>query len=251
MSYRIISRSPEFGLYGFSRLGEPAAHAKAPFQFLCLPPFSPNADLKKQAALIRQRVLGAIRLARDAAEKLRAPGQNTKNIFHNVFGQAVTQNWEKPCCIRQTVKAGTLAWARFVAVQKALETRRTLYQCLSPEACANKLSMLREERARDPGGLAIDDTNAVALLCKDEVWLCTPFWNQTADQQEGTILHEMFHLVFGLTCDWFQHDQNEQARNSAYCYEVFALIVAGKTPNQKSIDKCKDVRARNQSGGIR
>jgi hypothetical protein len=43
-----------------------------------------------------------------------------------------------------------------------------------------------------------------------------PLW------QDGTLIHEMFHLCFGLTCAWFQHDARERKRNSAYCYEVFA-----------------------------
>jgi hypothetical protein len=59
-------------------------------------------------------------------------------------------------------------------------------------------------------------------LCKNEVWLCPPFWQLQNLWQEGTIIHEMSHLCFGLTCAWFQHDQKEKKRNSANCYEVFA-----------------------------
>jgi hypothetical protein len=78
---------------------------------------------------------------------------------------------------------------------------------------------------------------AIAFLCKNEVWLCPGFWQLTPDWQESTLIHEMFHLCFGLTCAWFQHDQKERKRNSAYCYEVFAI--RGKTaPDPVSITAC-------------
>jgi hypothetical protein len=84
------------------------------------------------------------------------------------------------------------------------------------------------------------DPVAVALLCRNEVWLCPGFWRMKREWQEGTLLHEMLHLCFGLTCAWFQHDKIERKRNNAYCYEAFALAVTGKIPEQITIQSCQN-----------
>ncbi len=76
-----------------------------------------------------------------------------------------------------------------------------------------------------------------------EVGLCPGFWTLKPEWQEGTILHKMLHLCFGLTCAWFQHDRKERKRNSAYCYEAFALSVAGQGPDPISIAKCSNTPA--------
>jgi hypothetical protein len=241
------------GVHGF---GEPPAATKAapglpPFKFDCdpscfPPPFSPSTCASLQTAL-GKRIVGAANLARNAASKLETRPKDVEKIFREVFGQGPRDFWELPCCPRQKEHAGKIVAGRFRTVEKELRTRSTLYRCASDAVCAQAVSRSREEGQRHPTDLVAYDLSALAFLCRDEVWLCSKFWRQKEEWQIGTILHEMFHLCFGVTCAWFQHDQKEKARNSAYCYEVFALKAAGKVPDQVSIDKCKDVLSRNGS----
>lgn len=253
MGYQIVNRSPVIGVTPVFGFGEPAPAVApnsksglAPFKFVCdgsscgLP-----VGCGSLAAAFRKRVLGAIELARNATAKLKTPDQKTKDTFRGVFGQDITHSWEQPYSPRETMAAGKMAATRFERVKKELQTRRTLYRCLSTNDCSQAIGRVREERPRHPTDVTVSDVNALAILCKDEVLLCPPFWQLREEWQEGTILHEMFHLCFGLTCAWFQHDQNERPRNSAYCYEVFALKVAKKVPEQTSIDKCKAVLSKN------
>lgn len=251
MAYQIVSRNPVIGVTSFSGFGQAPASAKTtkgapPFKFVC---DGNSCGLPLGCAILeagfRKRVLGAIELARNAAAKLKTPDQKTKDAFRDVFGQDITHAWEHPGRPREKMAAGKMAATRFERVKKELQTRHTLYRCLSTNDCAQATGRVREERPRQPTDLIVSDANALAILCKDEVLLCPPFWHLRQEWQEGTILHEMFHLCFGLTCAWFQHDQNERPRNSAYCYEVFALMVAGKAIEQTSVKKCKAVLSKN------
>lgn len=252
----VVSRRPAaIGVTSVPGFGEAPVSVKRqpglpPFKFVCdgnscaLP--SGCASLE---AVFRKRILGAIKLAHKAASKLDALDSYTKDKFRQVFGQSHSDFWEVPCCPMQRMRAANIVASRFRTVEKELQTRTTVYRCISAAACAQTSGRSREERPRHPTDIIVSDPAALAILCKDEVLLCPLFWQLKKEEwQEGTILHEMFHLCFGLTCAWFQHDQNEKPRNSAYCYEVFALLVTGKGPDQISIDKCKDVLSRNRNG---
>jgi hypothetical protein len=199
-------------------------------------------------------------------------------VFRQVFDQAPTDKWEVPGNPSRTIAAGELVARRFRAVANELLTSDTTYECINDARCMNIKSGPRcipgnghqpEVRPRLNGLGIIDrpvtrpdpltqptpapaspsaschptdtivvDTVAMALLCRNHVLLCPNFWTLKKLWQEGTILHEMFHLCFGLTCSWFQHDQKERKRNSAYCYEVFASGGAAAA-DPASVSACK------------
>ena len=213
------------------------------------------------------RILGAINLANRAAwrledalglrQKSQTPSQTqaTFALFHQVFGQAASDPWEIPGQPGRMMKAGAMVAQRFRTVARELTTRDTIYRCVSVNRC---LTMKNSPCSTGIGGPAVssssgrlgDPTNgchptdtvvvdaaAMALLCKNEVWLCPPFWQLKNFWQEGTIVHEMLHLCFGLTCAWFQHDPKEKKRNSANCYEVFATDGPGSA-DPASVTAC-------------
>jgi len=198
------------------------------------------------------RILGAINLAEKAASSLETKPlrQTPVNKFRQIFGQGPLDQWELPGTPRRTMPAADIVADRFRTVAKELRTRSTVYRCTT-NFCARGggggSSRPRPDVPSHPTETLVVDDVAWAALCKDEVGLCPGFWALRPEWREGTILHEMFHLCFGLTCAWFQHDQNEKPRNSAYCYEVFALSVAGKVPDKISIDKCRDILNRNST----
>jgi hypothetical protein len=249
-----------YGGPGFlGAFGEVKTPVCPPLKFVCNPdcPF-PSSSCKKRKDLC-DRVLGAINLANRAAALLETKPRSsvTVTVFRQVFGQAPSDPWEVPGHPGRTIAAGDLAARRFRAVANELQTSDTMYRCVDTNRCqtiksgggcsnggdVRTLSGLGNfQIVERPGGevlrpepvpvtpspschpteTIVVDNVAMALLCKNEVWLCPPFWQLKNLWQEGTILHEMFHLCFGLTCSWFQHDQKERKRNSAYCYEVFA-----------------------------
>jgi hypothetical protein len=204
------------------------------------------------------RILGAINLSKRAAARLEAKPQTpaTQVLFQQVFGQPTGTPWQVPGFPSRTVPAGDMVAQRFRMIANELQTRDTIYRCVAADRCTSMKSggacgggenyrlghglgrfhlVEREplpdlrpntvERPRPchPTDTIIVDNVAMALLCRNEVWLCPPFWKMKPLWQEGTLIHEMSHLCFGVTCAWFQHDAKERKRNSAYCYEVFAL----------------------------
>lgn len=257
--------------------GEAKTPACPPLKFVCSPdcPF-PSSSCKKRKDLC-DRVLGAIKLAKKAAVLLETKPLSpvVVTVFGQVFGQAPSDLWEVPGRPGRTIAAGNLVAGRFRAVANELETSDTIYRCVDANRCqtiksgggcsngggVRPLNGLGNFQIIDrPGGevlrpdpipvtpyrsgschpteTIVVDNVAMALLCKNEVWLCPPFWQLKNLWQEGTIVHEMFHLCFGLTCSWFQHDQKERKRNSAYCYEVFACGGAAAA-DPASVAACK------------
>jgi hypothetical protein len=254
--------------------GEKKTPACPPLKFICSPDCpSPSSSCDKKKALCN-RVLGAINLAKRAAALLEAKPRTSVvvTVFQQVFGQAPTDLWEVPGRSGRTIATGDLAALRFRAVAKELQTSDTIYRCVDANRCQTMKStggcsnggshvldglgtfqiidrpypprpdILPVPPSRSapchPTESIVVDNVAMALLCKNEVWLCPPFWLLKPLWQEGTILHEMFHLCFGLTCSWFQHDQKERRRNSAYCYEVFACGGAAAA-DPASVAACK------------
>ena len=262
---------------GSGVLGRPFGEVKTPvcppLKFVCNPDCPHPSSLCKQRKALCDRVLGAINLAQKAAALLETkPNPVVATVFRQVFGQAPGDLWEVPGRPGRTIAAGALVAGRFRAVANELQTSDTIYRCVETNRCQtmksgggcsnggavrapNALGNFQiverpypplpdlERRPSQAGSChptdsIVVDNVAMALLCKNEVWLCPPFWRLKNLWQEGTLLHEMFHLCFGLTCSWFQHDQKERKRNSAYCYEVFACGGAAAA-DPASVAACK------------
>ena len=151
--------------------------------------------------------------------------------FRRIFGQNPSDKWEIPGMPRWTAPAGDIVVNRFRTIEKELRTRNTLYRCL----CDPRSLSSGGEESSHPTETIVRDPTAWAVLCKNEVRLCPPFCLKPPKWQEGTLLHEMLHLCFGLTCAWFQHDRAEKKRNNAYCYEAFAV---GPATEPITIIKC-------------
>ncbi len=256
-------------------VSEARTQACPPLKFVCSPDCpSPSSSCKQRKALC-DRVLGAINLAKKAAALLQTRHLSpvVVTVFGQVFGQAPSDLWEVPGRPGRTIAAGALVAGRFRAVANELETSDTIYRCVNVDRCQTMKSVggcsnggaVRSldglgnfqiverpgvpgpdlvpvpsppSRSCHPTETIVVDNVAMAFLCKNEVWLCPPFWQLKTLWQEGTILHEMFHLCFGLTCSWFQHDQKERKRNSAHCYEVFACGGAAAA-DPASVAACK------------
>ena len=251
MAYEIVSGIPAAiggtNVAGFleARDLKKAPPACPPFKF----PFDSNCpfsllEYASRRKYLCDRILGAINLAKRAAFSLETKplSQDTINKFRQIFGQGPVDRWELPWAPRRTMPAGDIVAGRFRRVEKELRTRDTLYRCTT-NFCArgSGASRPRPDAPSHPTETIVDDDVAWAALCKDEVGLCPRFWALRPEWQEGTILHEMLHLYFGLTCAWFQHDHKEKTRNSAYCYEAFALMIDNKVPEPIVILKCGDV----------
>jgi hypothetical protein len=251
MAYEIVSEIPTamignngVGLLEVWNLGK-APPACPPFKIAfdnnCPFTFFEYASRRKDLC---DRILGAINLAKKAAFSLETKplSQATINKFRQIFGQGPLDHWELPWAPRRTMPAGHIVASRFRTVAKELHTRDTLYRCAT-NFCTRgggSGSSPQPEQPLHPIETLVVDVVAWAALCKDEVGLCPGFWTLKPEWQEGTVLHEMFHLCFGLTCAWFQHDGKERKRNNAHCYEAFALSIAGQGPDPISIDKCRN-----------
>lgn len=236
MAYEIVGKSP--AAIGGHNVPGKAPAACPPFKFACDMncPFT-LLECQTRRKYLCDRILGAINLAQKAASELETKplSNNTVNKFRRIFGQSPFDRWDLPWTPRRTMLAGNIVASRFRTVEKELRTRDTLYRCL----CNGSGSSPGREEPSHPTETIVRDLNAWAVLCKNEVRLCPPFWKQNPKGAEGTILHEMFHLCFGLTCAWFQHDRIERKRNNAYCYEVFAL---GSATEPITITMCDSSR---------
>ena len=141
------------------------------------------------------RILGAINLAKRAAARLEtkplSPG--TLALFRQVFGQAPTDPWELPGQPSRTMPAGLMVVQRLRGVARELQTRDTIYRCVSANrclirsggsgpSCASLTGIgFFSEVPPSPSGTAANtchptesivvDAVAMALLCKNEVWL--------------------------------------------------------------------------------
>ena len=229
MAYEIVSEIPTT-MIGNNSLGLPEARnlgkappACPPFK-ACFDNYCPFFEYESRREDLCNRILGAVDLAKKAASTLKKPLQkDTIDKFRKIFGESPGDLWKLPWAPRQKMSAGDIVAQRFRTVEQELRTRETIYRCVSASRCQPGPA-----EPAHPTETIVRDTIAWAVLCKDEVWLCPRFWQLKREEQEGTVLHEMFHLCFGLTCAWFQHDSKERKKNSAHCYEAFALSVAGR-----------------------
>ena len=251
----------------------PDVHCKARRQYLCDRILGAINLAKKAASLLEVKpslspsTVIVFRQIFDQApnEKWEVPGNPSRTIsagelvarrFRAVADELRTSDTiyrcvdEKRCQDIQRGKRCTTDFDRNVEVRPRLNgfgiTERQGGDVIRPDLLPERPSPYG---SCHPTDTIVDDTVAKALLCKNEVWLCPGFWTPPPPpaptlalkklRQEGTILHEMFHLCFGVTCSWFQHDpQKERRRNNAYCYEVFAIGGAAAA-DKFSVAKCK------------
>jgi len=174
--------------------------------------------------VLRTAILDAIRLASDAAGKLEASPRDrlTVSEFRSFFGH---DPWLR-VPLAGNRESGAIVARRFRMAENALRrggalgTPGTRYRC---DPCT----------ATEPPA---PDIHARAIL-PNEVRLCPSFWSRRLSRflKAGVVLHEMLHLVFG---QFFDHSPSERRRNNAYCYEAFALRVAGQTPEKLACDRC-------------
>jgi hypothetical protein len=176
------------------------------------------------APLLRAAVRDACRMALSVARKLevRPPEAAIVNAFRWAFGHDPSD----PFPGTWNVSSGDLAACQFRMAEDALRRGNVLYRC---DPCTGA----RE----DPRSGTILDVHALAVAAQNLVLLCPSFWALPGFLKAGVLLHEIFHLRFA---PFFKHDAKERRQNSAYCFEVFALTVAGHTPEQISIDRCRD-----------
>lgn len=248
MAYEIDSASPPGidrnstpGILGALDLAK-APPVCPPFKFACdsnCPSFPFECQRRQQN--LCDAILGAIDLARKAASSLATKPLSVATVdkFRRIFGQGPLDRWELPWAPRRTLPAGEIVARRFRTAATELRTRETLYRCTTSFCGASK----PRPESPHPTETIVVDAVAWAALCKDEVGLCPGFWTLKPEWQQGTILHEMLHLCFGLTCAWFQHDHKEQPRNSAYCYEAFALLISNKPLAPGNMAAC-DLRSK-------
>ncbi len=213
MSYASFARNPARAYFG-------AVPATPVFRLDCKSGCDPVAlsPITCQPTLDRI-VREACSLALNAVRKLQARDSFTAGEFARFFGHALDLALPWPG-LRDS---GTRFAIRYRAVAEALRHAGTFYRC---DNCVQ----LRE----DPPEGAVLDAHAIALP-PNEVVLCPSFWRLPLFLQAGVILHEMFHLRFD-PC--FTHGPCERKRTSAYCYEGFALRVAGHLPEPLVLNKC-------------
>ncbi|HET9832256.1 MAG TPA: hypothetical protein VFP91_11120 [Vicinamibacterales bacterium] len=173
--------------------------------------------------MLHTAILTACQLASRVARGLEtAPVDATAAAqFRVFFGQDPTQ----PFPGALNIAARDCAACQFERVEEALRRANTLYRC---DPCTG----LRQE----PPASSILDAHAIAIPARNQVLLCPTFWSLPPILRAGVLLHEMFHLRFA---PFFRHDATERRQNSAYCYEAFALSVAGQAPDPLAIHKCQ------------
>jgi hypothetical protein len=228
------------GPFGLTKTSQ----GRPPFRFDCAGMAPLNAQSHKR--ILSNRIRGAITLARNAAAGLETPAgtSHIPSAFTSVFGESPATLWEVPGRLSSKIPAGEVVASRLRNVATELESRDTLYRCVSGSSCAQGRSTLiptapEEPTTRHPTETDVVDHVAVARICRNEVWLCPGFWALRPEWQAATLIHEMLHLCFGLTCAWFQHDSKERKRNSAYCYEAFALTASRQVPDPITVQHCR------------
>jgi hypothetical protein len=213
VSYASFSRTPALSYFG---VAPPGPVFRLDCKSGCDPvAFSPVSCQPNLDRIIRE----ACSLALNAVRKLKERDSFTAGEFTRFFGHALGLPLPWPG-LRDS---GTRFAIRYRAVAEALRHAGTFYRC-------DNCIQLRE----DPPEGAVLDAHAIALP-PNEVVLCPSFWQLPLFLQAGVILHEMFHLRFD-PC--FTHGPCERKRTSAYCYEGFALRVAGHLPEPLVLNKC-------------
>ena len=196
----------------------PASTSGPVFRFECAAGCTPLAVDRCRGAL-RQAIIDARQLSLHAAAKLEAKPRNpvATHLFRSVFGHEPSQPFPWAC----TGASGDFVACQFRIVAEALRRGGTLYRC---DPCKGEYPTT-----------AVVDVNAIALACRNEVLLCPPFWRLSPQLRAGVIVHEMFHLQFP---PFFNHCSSERKGTSAYCFEAFALRLAGHAPDPLVVSEC-------------
>jgi len=168
--------------YGGPGLLEARELGKAPSR---CPPFKfhfdkhcplPPLEFHRRRQDLCNRIVAAIGLAQKAASRLEARPlrQDTLDWFQRI----PLAYWELPWAPRRTMAAGDIVARRFRTVDQELRTRDTMYRCVSSALCrgAGAGPGPGPEEPAHPTETIVRDLVAVAVLCKDEVWLCPSFW---------------------------------------------------------------------------
>jgi hypothetical protein len=199
---------------GVSFLEEPAAPPPAGpvFRLECGAGCHPVAAAQCRATL-RRAIVAAIRLASNAAAKLEASPRDADTVRH--FRFLFGHDPSRPVPWAANRESGAIVARRFRMVEQALRRRGTQFRCGCPGAAA---------------------TVNARTIPPNEIRLCDRFWTLSPILRAGVVLHEMLHLLFHT---FLRHDARERRRNNAHCYEAFALRVAGHTPEQSDISRCR------------
>lgn len=200
-------------------IGEAGTTPRAPgpvFRFACstCPPYTAT----QCRDILRRAILDAIDLANNAASKLEvSPVDATTNgHFLHLYGHPPT----RPVPWAGNRPSGSIVARRLRIVARELHTRGTQFHC----GC--------------PGARPTVNASTLRPYTLNTIRLCPRFWRQSRMWRAGILLHEMLHLFFG---QFFRHHPNdpERRRDNAHCYEAFALLVAGHTPDNSDITACR------------
>jgi hypothetical protein len=202
-------------------VGQAPAAPAAPalnFRFQCDAGCAPNAAANCRG-IVRRAILDGIQLAANAAAKLEASPRAATTIqhFRHLFGHDPS----RPVPWAANKQSGAVVAARFRRVARELRTRGTLFRCGCPGAAATV-----NARTKRPYTL-------------NTIELCPRIWTLSRFRRGGVVLHEMLHNTYGQFFRHHPHDP-EHRRDNAHCFEAFALLVAGRTPEQGDITNCRN-----------
>jgi len=190
--------------------------------------------------VLRQAIIEAIKLARNAADKVDAAISVTRGS-RNAGAKETARLFRAFFCHDPS---DVISWAggpsgasvaqRFRAVARELDGGRRIHFICRPTRvpCADA-----DETCCPAGDVAF----SMPLLAArgSTVFLCAPFWNEihlpglpNEDRRGGTILHEMLHMLFGHGPESGHHGIHgildaDPKRANAHCYKAFALRVNG------------------------
>jgi hypothetical protein len=227
----------------YTRLAGPVFDIQCPN-----PPGCPPVAAGQCRAILRQAIIGAIKLANGAAIKVDkatkiepakrdAETRETARLFMFFFGHDPSH----PVSWAGNEPSGVSVAKRFLAVASELGGgRRIVFRCGCPGAGAGVRA--RTNQAAEP----------------NVVNLCARFWNPppglrglpAAYFRAGVILHETLHIYFH---EFFHHAGHpsgdpERRRDNAHCFEAFALRVAGFGADPQDVRQCSDNLAGNLGG---
>jgi hypothetical protein len=192
--------------------------------------------------IVRQAIVQAVKLANNAAARIEAAtslapaardeeAKETARLYKFFFGHDPT--FPVPWAGNQA--SGISVAKRYRAVARELGGgRRMTFRCL-------------------PTTAACGSTDFTCCAAGDYAWvkqdripnvihLCERFWNPPPGLpglpplaiRAGTLIHEMLHLLFE---DFLLH--NPPGRPNAYCYDAFAMRIAGFGANRSDVDQCR------------
>jgi hypothetical protein len=224
MSYQSIQDRPQdMGRVGF--IGEPAP-ATPPFRFFCPIGCAPQTAAQCQG-IVAQAIRDAIVLAERAAQRLEQRNAGALLLFGPIFGDPM-----RPVPWAGNRPAADLVAQRYRAVAAGFRNRVPHIRC----SARNDVIAVVQPRAAP---------SAANPLPRNTILLGQPFWGPgpagtaTRFWRAATVLHEMLHLLFW---EFFGHQANlprpgdpeERRRDNSFCYEAFALRLAGQAAAAES-----------------